>query len=228
MKTKPSLLERIATHAVLTITFCISIGGSADAAIIVYNNYATSSLGLGQYDGRYGPILHPEDQYLTYSGRTDFDIGLGGGAYPTNVTASRHNFSMSAAAQAEGFFTRIAQADAYWEFTVADTDSTFTINGTVFCGALSWALQDLTALGDPITGALGPTAGDGHTWNGILLLGHSYQLTEGVRTCGTSDESATLDFSPATGVVFIPELSTMALVALGAGVLALRRGSRHV
>jgi hypothetical protein len=207
--------------------FCMSIVGFAEATVIVYNNYATSSLSLGGYDGRYGPIPHPDNQNITYSGRADFDIGLGGGAYPTDVRAWCHDFSMMATTQVEGFFTRIAQADASWEFAIADSEATFRMDGAVICGALSWSLQDLT-LGQLIaTDALGPTPGDGAIRNGTLLLGHRYRLTERVQTMGSSDESASLNFSVGTGVVFIPEPSTMALAALGAVVFVLRRSSRH-
>jgi len=146
------------------------------------------------------------------------------GMRPTSTRWENASIHPVAITAAEHRNTRIAQADASWEFAVVDSDTSFSMQAFRESRAtFSWALHDLTL--DTINAYASSEVG-GWSQTGALLLGHTYRLTESARTSGTSDELAQLNFSVGTDVVFIPELSTMALAALGVGVLALRRTGR--
>ncbi|MEI6916302.1 MAG: hypothetical protein WCL39_14300 [Armatimonadota bacterium] len=188
----------------------MSLSGLAAAAVVVYDDYAASSLLLS-------------DQSMTYSGSADFDIDLSARSSefpyntcyiralshygPSTMNTSGVCFQTIALTGAEHITPRIAQADAVWEFTVADSDTTFSMFALRELGTYSWALMDLTLDSLIATAACSGGMG-GNVLEGSLLLGHSYRLTESVRTGLTSDELAQLDFGVGTDVIFAlqPEL----------------------
>ena len=206
-------VTRRALAVVAGLLLCGSIAGS-EAAVVVYDAYLTGNVALSDPSG---------DLHDSYSGRTGFDIrfdvsnsgihGIDAGAIgaragfglvstygSTNSIPAFFTHAFSAVEHR----TRVAQADAVWEFGVLDSDTTFQIDASWEIAFVSCLLEDLT-LGSLVAtydggGSNSPYGGPSKT--GALLQGHNYRLTQGVRINGYSDELAKMAFRVGTDVTF--------------------------
>lgn len=222
---RKSTLSQLPAATFLGVMLGILMVELAEAAVVVYNSHAELSVTLGGYDGRYGDLSFPTEQALTYSGKaiTHIELGLGSlsalSHYGTSWGSSSTSFTTEVRSQVEGFFTRDAEADAFWEFAVTDSDTTFRVDAVGFLAAFSWSLQDLTLDSRVAGGAqLGGNYG-GAVFTGTLMQGHNYRLVESTRSWGSSDERATVAFSVGTDVVFAHQPDTIIAVPDSGGFL---------